>query len=274
MKNLLIKYWNEYSHFLPGLGRSLLVSVLIIIGGKILKNTADKMIQKAVASSRIRIDETLGTILRLIVNYAVIFICAIMILGNFGFNTAGLITLLGAAGVTIGLALQATLSNIASGIILLVLHPFKRGDLIEFGTVNGTVKELGLFVTLIETVDGIHISVPNSNLWGPPLRNYSKNPRRRLELSLTVSFGNDLDNAIALLEEIARGEKRFLPQPPPQVVIHSMGDSGGPGTVVTIKLLAWVPSELYMGIYQDLLRVMREKITNAELATPVPRRVK
>ena len=273
MKEFLLKYLDQYIHLLPGIGRSLLAAALILLGGRVLKKMAERMIKRAVDSSKIRIDETLGTVLRLVINYAVIFVCAIMILENFGFNTTSLIALLGAAGVAIGLALKDTLSNIASGIILLILRPFKKDDFIEFGAISGNVRELGLFVTVIETGDGVFISVPNSNLWGPPLRNYSRSKKRRMDLSVNISNSEDLEKAVAMMEGISREEKRFLQTPAPQVVTQPVPDMGGGGNPgVTVILRAWAPADQFGKINQELLRIIRDRTVGENLRPPVPQR--
>ena len=270
MNEFLAHYWNEYMHLLPGIGRSLLAAGLIILGGRFITAAIKKMIDRAVASSKVKIDETLGTIIRLAVNYAVVFICAIMILENFGFNTTSLIALLGAAGVTIGLALKDTLSNIASGIILLVLRPFKKGDFIEFGAISGLVKELGLFVTVMETVDGVYISVPNSNLWGPPLRNFTRSKKRRMDVSINIQHSDDLEKAIAIMEEIGRGEKHLLHNPAPQVVIQPVPNMGGGKPVITIILRAWAHNDKFQKTNQDLIKEIRKRIEETDLRTSIP----
>jgi len=268
MNEILEKYWDQYTHLLPGIVRSLIAALLIILGGRLFIMVVNRMIRRAVESTKIKIDESLGTILRIIINYAVIFICAIMILENFGFNTAGLIALVGAAGVTIGLALQNTLSNIAAGIILLVLRPFKKGDLIEFGANTGHVRELGLFVTIIETNEGVFISVPNTNLWGPPLRNYSRSKRRRMDIPINLAATDDLVKASSLLEEISREEKRILQAPPPKVIVQPVPNMTSANMGITIILRAWVPNDQYAAIHQDLLRAIRERIVQADLRLP------
>ena len=256
MQEYLLKYWNEYSILLPRFGLRLLFAVIIVLAGKIISKATGKMIEKAV-SSKLKIDPTLGSVMRLAVNYGIVIICVILILDNFGFNTTSLIALLGAAGVTIGLALQNTLSNVAAGVILLFLRPFRQGDFIEFGLFTGTVKEFGLFVTVIETGDGVVISVPNSNLWGPPLRNYSRSKRRRMDLPVTIANDDPLDKAIALMEETGREEKRFLKFPAPQVLVQSVDNK------VTVILRAWAPSDAFEKINQDMKRIIREKSEGA-----------
>jgi small conductance mechanosensitive channel len=261
MREFLLKYWNEYSLLLPKLGLRLLFAILIILAGKIISKAAEKMIQKAVKSSKMKIDETLGSVLHLAVNYGIVIIGAILILDNFGFNTTSLIALLGAAGVTIGLALRNTLSNIASGIILLFLRPFKIGDYIEFGPTSGTVKEIGLFASVIEAGgDGVYISVPNSNLWGPPVKNYTRSKRFRMDLPVTIPNDAPLDAAIALMEEIGQKEKRFLKSPPPQVFIRT-GDENG----ITLVLRAWAPRDIFAKVSQDMPPIIKKRIEAAGL---------
>jgi small conductance mechanosensitive channel len=267
MQDFIVKYWNEYSHLLPGIGKSLLKAALIILVGKFITVAVGKMIDRAVASNKVKVDEQLGTILHVIVNYGALLVCAIMVLGIFGVNTAGLIAILGAAGVAIGLALKDTLGNIASGVVLLVLRPFGKGDMIEFGAVTGIVREPGLFVTVMETGDGVYISVPNSNLWGPPLKNYSRNKKRRMDIQVMVSYNDSLEAAIAVLEKIAREEKRFLEAPPPQVVVQTVGEYG-----VTLILRAWATTDVFFQTNQDLIRIIKEKTEEAGLRVPVPMR--
>jgi small conductance mechanosensitive channel len=266
MKELLIKLWNQYSYLLPGIGRSLIIAVLIILGGRMLSTAAGKVLKKAAQSSKVKIDDTMASVLHLVINYGIIIIAAIMILENFGFNTTSLIALLGASGVAIGLSLKNTLSNIASGIILFVLRPFQQGDFIEVGPSMGTVRKLDLFLTVIETNDGVHISVPNSNLWGPPVKNYSRNKKRRVFLSLLIPGTDPLDTAIGILEAVAKEETRFLHSPLPQVFIKSVGESG-----TTIVLSAWVNSGDLGNVNQDIVKIIKEKIEVSGLHVPFPR---
>ena len=222
MREMALNFWNLYSHVLPDLGRQLFTVVLIVMGGKFISLAAGRMINNAI-KGKLKMDDNLGRLLYMILNYGIIIVCAIMILEIFGFNPTSLIALVGTAGLAIGLALKDTLSNVASGVILIFLHPFYKGDFIEFGSTLGRVKELGLFVTILETPDGIYISVPNSNLWGPPLKNYSRNEKRRMDLSIMISYDDPLDTAFGVMEKIAREEPRFLLDPAPQVVVQSVG---------------------------------------------------
>ena len=266
LEEIAESFWDQYSRLLRNIGHNLFTALLIILGGKLISLAARKIIKKAV-NGRFKMDEYLGFVLRLIINYGIIVVCAILILENFGLSATSLIALVGAAGVTMGLALRDTLSNAVSGIILLFLRPFRKDDLIEFGSTMGRVKEFGLFVTILETIDGLYVSVPNSNLWGPPLKNYTRNDKRRMDLSIMISYDDPLDTAFAVMEKIGQEEPRILQDPPPQVIVQSVGEYG-----VTIMLRAWAPSDIFIKTTQDLTRVIKESFAEAGLHAPVPRR--
>ena len=266
MREFILDLWEKNSFELLDIGRRLLFSVFIIAAGKITVFLGGRLIHKAEAG-RLKLDETLASILIAILKYGMIIVCLIMILENFGFNTTGLIALLGAAGVAIGLALKDTLSNIASGLIILVLKPFRKGDFIEAGAFMGSVKEIGLFTTVLATPDGVYVSAPNSSVWGAPLKNYSRNSSRRMELSVRVSYTDSIDTAFRVFREIADGEERFLGNPAPQIMVQSLGDYG-----VNILLRAWVPSDVYWDVYWEQMRNLKERIETAGLSIPIPHR--
>ena len=255
-----------YSQNILGLGRSLILAILIIIGGKVVVSLSRRLTQRAV-SGKLKADETLVSVLRIVIHYGVIIICLIMILDLFGVNTTGLIALLGAAGVAVGFALRDTLGNIASGIIILFLRPFKKGDFIECGSLSGTVREMGLFATILDTADGIFISAPNSSLWGVPLRNYSRNEKRRMDITVSISYSDSIDTAFQTLTKIINTEQRFLSSPPAQVMVQSLGESG-----ITLTLRAWVLSANHWAVYCDQMKNVKEKIQEAGLSIALPKR--
>ena len=169
-------------------------------------------------SLRVRgIDETLARFFSNIVRYAVLLLVFITVLGQFGVQTASIIATLGAAGLAIGLALQGTLQNIAAGIMLLVLRPFRVGESIETPAVTGTVTEIGLFATELRTADGLYRLAPNSTLWNVPVTNYSRERLRRHDLTVTVGNDEDIDAAQAALLELAKetppSNRRRRPRP-------------------------------------------------------------
>jgi small conductance mechanosensitive channel len=188
-----------------------------------------------------------------------------MVLNIFGVNTSSLLALLGAAGLAVGLALKDTLGNIAAGIILFFMGSFRIGEFIEFGSFMGTVKEINLFATILETPDGICISAPNSSIWGNPVKNYSRNGKRRMELAIRISYSDSLDTAFRVLGEIVSSETRFLKDPAPQIIVQSLQDS-----YVNLVIRAWTGNQHYWDTYWQKMREIKEKIEEAGLHIPFP----
>jgi small conductance mechanosensitive channel len=269
MKNIiedLIEIFNLRNVDMLVLAQKAIVSALIIIIGTVFSRAARKLVKKA-SSGKININEDIGMLFQHIIRYGIFIICVIMILNIFGVNTASLIAVLGAAGVAIGLALKDTLGNIASGIIILILGNYRKGEYIEFGGFSGTVKEVNLFTTILETPDGIYVSAPNSSIWGTPLKNYTRNGRRRMELVVNISYSDSLDTAFQVLRDIIRNETGFLKDPEPQVILQNLNDSS-----VAIAIRAWAQNQDYWNIYWRQIRNIKEKIEGAGLHIPYPQR--
>jgi small conductance mechanosensitive channel len=266
MNNIWNDFWNNYSGGILEFIRDIITAAVITLAGILISRTARRVIKRA-ASKDIKIDDTVALLLRHVARYGIFIICLIMILNTFGINTASLLAVLGAAGVAVGLALKDTLGNIAAGIILLVLGSYRRGDYIEFGAYSGTVKDINLFTTIMETPDGIYVSAPNSSIWGTPLKNYTRNGRRRMDLPVSISYSDSLDAAFQVMREIIAAETRFLKDPEPQIVVQSYGDNS-----VTVLLRAWASLDVYWTIYWDVMRIVKEKIEKAGLTIPFPQR--
>jgi small conductance mechanosensitive channel len=265
MLDEILIFWNNNRHAVIDIAGEIIASVIVVVAGKLIATGLKKLINKSV-KSRINVDDTIGSILQSIVSYGIFIICVIMILNIFGVNTASLIAVLGAAGLAVGLALKDTLGNIASGIILFFLGSYRRGEFIEFDSFSGTVKEINLFTTILETPDGIYISAPNSNIWGSPLKNYTRNGKRRMELFIRISYSDSVDTAFGVLQNIITSETRFLKEPAPQVVVQSMQDS-----YVNLVIRAWAGNQDYWDVYWQQMRNLKEKIEKAGLHIPFPR---
>jgi len=266
MVQKILALWEFHSAAILLLARNLVAAAVIIIIGIVLSKGGRRLIKKA-ASTGLRGDETAASLLQAIIRYGIFIICIIMILNIFGVNTASLLAVLGAAGIAVGLALKDTLGNIAAGIILLLLGSFRKGEFIEFDSFMGTVKEINLFTTILETPDGIYISAPNSSIWGVPLKNYTRNGKRRMELSIGIAYTDSVDAAFQVMQNIIAAETRFLRDPAPQVVLQSIEDSS-----VKITIRAWAAVGNYWDIYWDLSKVIKGKIEAAGLTVPLPQR--
>ena len=262
----ILNLWESHSADVLLFARNLVVAVIIIVISLIVSKGAKRLIARA-AQANLHVDKTVISLLKAIVRYGIFIICVIMILNVFGVNTTSLLAILGATGLAVGLALKDTLGNMASGIIILFLANCRIGEFIEFDSFCGTVKEINLFTTILETPDGIYISAPNSSIWGSPLKNYTRNGKRRMELSIGIAYSDSVDLAFSVMQEIITAEPRFLQDPAPQVMLQSIEESS-----VTITLRAWAPIGDYWNIYWDVTKTIKTKIEAAGLHIPLPQR--
>jgi small conductance mechanosensitive channel len=260
----ILIFWNNHKDTIFIIGKKLSASGIILAIGILLTRGIKRLIKKA-SASKLYVDNTMNSILRNIVSYGIFIICLIIILNIFGVNTASLIAILGAAGLAIGLALKDTLGNIAASISLFFLGSYRLGEFIEFNSFMGTVKEINLFTTILETPDGIYISAPNSSIWGNPIRNYSRNGKRRMELFIRISYFDSIDTAFKVLNEIITSETRFLKEPAPQIIVQSLQDS-----FVNLCIRAWASNQDYWDVYWFQMRNIKEKIEEAQLHIPFP----
>jgi len=213
------------------------------------------------------IDATLRPIVRDSAKWGVRIIALIGALSQLGIQTASIVAVLGAAGLAIGLALQGTLQNIAAGIMLLLLRPFKVGDYIDGGagiSVAGTVEEVNLFTTRLTKPDGICEFVPNGALWTNSIRNYSRNPTRRLDLEVEVSVRDDVNRALDALRALAAADPRVLPAPAPQVMVSRFDDS-----TAVLNIRVWANTDVFWDMRWDLSRKVRQTLNDAQCSLPL-----
>ena len=266
MVQQIINLWETHSNTILNIGKSLASSVFIIIICIIISKGLQKLIKKS-NSERLPAGGTVRPLLNAFVRYGIFIICVIMILNVFCVNTTTLLAVLGAAGIAIGLALKDMLGNIASGIMLLIMGTIRTGEFIEFGSYSGTVKEIHLFTTVLETPDGIFISAPNTSIWGAPIKNFTRNGRRRMELSIGIAYSDSVDTAFQVMQSIIDTEPRFLADPAPQIILQSIEENS-----VKITIRAWAPVDDYWVIYWDMTKTVKAKIENAGLHIPLPQR--
>ena len=251
-------------------GLSLSVKVVMAIGLLVLGYLAARLVARLIRMrcEKIRgFDQTLTPILAQSASYAIIILSLILVLSNFGIETTSIIAVLGAAGLAIGLALQGTLQNVAAGIMLLIIRPFRRGDYIEAGGASGTVDETGLFMTRMRTVQGLFVAVPNSMIWSNIITNYSRLPRRRLDLMIGISYDADLDEARDLILGLLEGDERVLAEPKPIVVVRGLGESS-----VDLELRAWVKRQDFWDFNFDTTRAVKLALDEAGIGIPYPHR--
>ena len=237
-----------------------------IIIGFYLSSKASSMVRKQMSTLQ-RVDKTLAPILASIIRYAGFILTLVVALGQFGVQTTSIIAVLGAAGLAIGLALQGTLSNVASGIMLLLLRPFSVGDWIETNRISGTVREIGLFATQIDTFDNIYITVPNSSIWSATIINNSRHQIRRMDLDIGIGYNSDLNKVEKALITLTK-DKRILSDPEPQFLVVDYADSA-----LLVRLRRYAQYEDFFALNWDLKRRLKPLLDAHNIEIPFPQRV-
>jgi small conductance mechanosensitive channel len=263
-----MKILQENMPFLLELGVRLISALVIIIVGYSIGN----WLKNRICSIK-RLDATLTTFFGGFVKYAVVAISLITVLGQFGVQTASLLAVLGAAGLAIGLAMQGTLSNVAAGAMMLVLRPFNVGDYIQVGGaggIGGTVKTLGLFGTELATPDNVYIFVPNGKIWGADIWNYSRNPLRRQDLKVGISYDDDINKAFEIINGLLADEVRVVKNvedKPAEVLASAMSDFS-----IDLIVRFWCAKEDYWALKWSLTKQIKEALDVGGITIPFPTR--
>lgn len=261
---------NEFNAWAPRLvemGINLLVALLILIIGWWVSSLLGSWVRRAATRSS-KIDPTIVPMFYSTVVWAVRIFTVIAVLARFGVQTASLIAVLGAAGLAVGLALQGTLQNIAAGIMLLILRPIRAGEYVALSSgSDGTVEEVGLFLTRLVQADGIHLTLPNSTVWNATITNYSRNQTRRLDIPVPVRYGDDLEAVLAKLNEIVAARSDALKDPEPQVKVFEYKESG-----VIVNVRVWAETSKYWDLRWGLYQQIRTSLEAAGFQPPIPLR--
>jgi len=241
---------------------SIALGLLALIIGWWLSNFVSARLARLLAKTK-TIDDTISPVLCQLVRYGILIVTLVIVLSQFGVATTSILAVLGAAGLAIALALQGTLSNIAAGVMLIWLRPFSIGEYIEADSISGTVKEIGLFATKLNTSNGLYLFVPNSRLWNTSITNFSRLPERRVELRIGISYDSDIGQARDILLGLANRQAQVLALPAPVVHVETLGDSA-----ITMLLRFWVPSEIYWDAVFAFREAAKIAFDNAGIEIP------
>ena len=246
-------------------GLSVVGAIAVLIIGRWLAG----MIRRAVVRTleRARVDSALVPFLSASAYYVVLTLVVVSVLNLFGIQTTSMIAVVGAAGLAVGLALQGTLSNFAAGAMLLLFRPFRPGDYVEVGGVAGSVAEVGIFTTVLDTPDNVRVTIPNSSVYGQTIKNYSTNENRRVDLVMGISYSDDIGRAIDAISRVVRSDKRVLSDPEPQIAVAELGDSS-----VNIVVRPWCRGTDYWNLRFDLTRELKQQLEAAGCSIPFPQR--
>ncbi len=210
-------------------------------------------------------DEGVAGFVQSLVRWLGTAVIAIAILNLFGIKATSLVAILGAATLAVGLALQGTMSNFASGVMLLIFRPFKVGDYVEAAGHTGSVRKIQLFATELATVDNVQIVIPNSQAWSTSIVNYSAHDRRRLDLVVGVDYGANMDHAIQTIRTVIDADPRASHEPAPFVKVTNLGDSS-----VDITLRVWCQATDYWDFKFDLTKRIKESLDAVGISIPYP----
>ncbi|MCZ3376303.1 mechanosensitive ion channel family protein [Rhizobium sp. AG207R] len=245
-------------------GFSLLGAIILLIGGWLLAGIISRSAYRVV--SRIRgIDETLASFFQNVLHYSLLILVFITVLGQFGVQTASIIAALGAAGLAIGLALQGTLQNIAAGIMLLILRPFRVGEYIEATNVKGYIKEIGLFATEMRTADGLYLMAPNSTLWNTPIINHSREPDRRQQLSVAMGEKIDINLARKTILDILKADQRIKTTPAPKVFLDELAVDQA-----VLNIEYWAITTSWSDVRHDVVSKLKARLAEPDITIKSP----
>ncbi len=240
-------------------------ALAVLIIGRLACGAARKAVRRGLESRGV--DASLVPFISNLVYFVLLAAVVIAVLGLFGIETTSLVAVLGTAGLAIGLALQGTLANFSAGVMLLLFRPFHVGDYIEAAGAAGTVCEIGVFSTTLNTPDNVRIIVPNSGIFGATIKNFSANDTRRNDIVLGISYDDDITNAIAVVNAVLGKDSRVLSDPEPTVAVSELADSS-----VNLVVRPWCRKEDYWNLRFDLIRRFKEDLEQGGCSIPYPQR--
>lgn len=246
-----------------GFGLKLLVAIFIFYIGRWVALGVSRLVGKALLLRHV--DRAVVSFLSSIVYAAVLIAFTLMALSQLGIQTASFLAILGAAGLAVALALQGSLSNFASGVLIIVFRPFKSGDLVEVAGISGVVERIDIFQTIFKTGDNKKIIVPNSQITGGAIINYSAEKRRRIDLTISISYDSDLRLAKQILHDILQADSRVLKEPEAVIAVGALADSS-----VQLIVRPWVEATDYWAVYWDSLEQIKLQFDAAGIEIPFP----
>lgn len=244
-------------------GPKLLFAILTLIIGLWIVKIIVKGVRRGL--DRGDTDETLKGFLTSIISVLLKIMVYITAIGMLGVEMTSFIAILGAAGLAVGLALSGTLQNFAGGVMILFFKPFKKGDYIEAQGHSGTVEEIQIFMTILKTPDNKTILIPNGPLSTNSLTNYSTEPTRRVDWTVGIGYGDDVDKAYEVIKRLLDGDDRILEEPEPFIAVKELADSS-----VNFTVRAWVNASDYWGVFFRLNEEVYKTFDKEGLNIPYP----
>lgn len=244
-------------------GTRIIGAIAILVIGRVIVGIITGVIKRLMVKSGT--DEMLVNFVGSLTRIALLTFVVISALGTLGMQTTSLVAIIGAAGLAVGFALQGSLSNFASGVMLIIFRPFKTGDYIEAGGTAGVVESTHVFNTILKTPDNKKVIVPNSKMTADNITNYSAKELRRLDLVFGIGYNDDLRKARQLLETILKNDSRVLSDPAPVVAVLELADSS-----VNFAVRPWVKTGDYWPVYFDITEQVKLTFDEQGISIPFP----
>jgi small conductance mechanosensitive channel len=244
-------------------GINIVMALAIFIIGKFIVGILVKFSKKLMTKAKV--DNILVNFIASIIKTVLLLFVVIAALDQLGVNTTSMIALIGAAGLAIGLALQGTLQNLASGVMLIIFRPFSDGDFIEAAGVAGVVEQIGIFSITMRTGDNREIIVPNGEIYGGTITNNSRRDTRRVDMVFGIGYDDDLLQAKEIIKRILSEDERILADPAPAVVVGELADSS-----VNFNVRPWCKTSDYWGVYSDTHEKIKLTFDAEGISIPYP----
>jgi small conductance mechanosensitive channel len=243
----------------------LLAAILIFIIGRWLSGLISRIIAQVMTKAKI--ERLLVTFVQHMTYFALLAFVIIAALDRIGIKLTALIAMIGAAALAVAFALQGSLSNFAAGILMVIFKPFKVGDFVAIAGVQGTVQEIQVLTTVINSLDNVRIIIPNAQVTAGTIQNFTANDTRRIDLVIGVSYDDDLKKAKQVIENVLNADARILKNPVPMVAVSELGDSS-----VNLVVRPWVKPADYWDVYFDITEKLKLAIESNGLTIPFPQR--
>ena len=246
-------------------GFKVIGAIIIFIVGRIIIGAIVKMVTKLMANANV--DPILAKFLASMTKIALLTFLIIAVIGTLGVQTTSFVAILGAAGLAVGFALQGSLANFASGVMIIIFRPFKVGDYVEAGGSAGVIQEVHIFNTILKTPNNIKVIIPNAQITGGTISNYSANDTRRVDMTFGIGYGDDILKAKKTLEKIVSEEPRILKDPAVTIAVSELADSS-----VNFVVRPWVNTADYWGVYFDITEKVKLTFDKEGISIPFPQR--
>ncbi|MEA1945972.1 MAG: mechanosensitive ion channel [Thermodesulfobacteriota bacterium] len=261
MEDLIAKIWELLTIY----GLKVIAAIVVFIVGRCIAKGLTKFTEKVM--NKRKVDPTIVSFAGNMTYIALLVFVVLAALGQLGIQTTSFIAVIGAAGLAIGLALQGSLSNFAAGFLMVIFRPFKVGDYIEGAGVAGTVETIQIFTTQLQTPDNKTVIIPNASLTADNITNWSVKGTRRVDLVMGIGYGDDIDKARNIMEDILAKDERILKDPAPNIAVVELAESS-----VNFVVRPWVKAEHYWDVYFDTTENIKKSFDAGGISIPFPQR--